>query len=277
MQLTPGQVFHHRWCAAMAARDVAALRDLHHPDAVLLSSSTGSVRSGAERIAADYSQLFATAGAVTTTAVEDFTDLGDAIRVESVVSTAFARMLTYDVFALDAGRVRVHVTGTILPRPPAPAPAQHAVPTPGQALHRRIWAATDARDAAALRAVYAPDAVQTVFGGVVRGADAIARGTWEGWQHGHATRLKAVTAFTDAPQAVCVEGVAGVEVQDTRFEVAYYQVFLVRAGLVTHSVTGLISPRPAELRQGLDRLADARLKAAQAITLGMAMRVPRTW
>ncbi|WP_030241958.1 nuclear transport factor 2 family protein [Streptomyces sp. NRRL S-350] len=277
MHVTPSQAFHHRWCAAVAAQDLAALKGLYHPDAVMLSSTTGSVQAGAEQILAGYAQLFRTVGAMTTTAVEEFTDLGDVIRVESVRSTAFAPMLAYDVFALDDGRARVHVTGSIRPRPAAPAPPQHSVPTPGQNLHRRIWDAIDARDATALRAVYAPDAAQTVVGGVIRGADAIVQATWQNWHDGNTTRLKAVTAFTDAPQAMCAEGVAEVALQDTRFDTAYYQVWLLRAGLVTHCVTGLISPRPNELRQGLERLSDARLKAAQAVTLGMAMRVPRAW
>ena len=94
MQLTSGQLFHHRWCAALASRDVAALRGMYHPDAVRVSTTTGQVLTGVEQITGALTQLFDVAGAVTTTSVEEFVDAGEWICVESVQATAYAQALT---------------------------------------------------------------------------------------------------------------------------------------------------------------------------------------
>src|SRR6266568_2713880 len=117
MQLTPGQIFHHRWCAALANRDVEAVRELYHTAAVQVSMSTGRVLVGQADIGAGLDELFDIAGPITTE-VESFVDVGDAICVEAAQSTAYTPSRTYHIFQFENGRARYHFSGTISPRPP---------------------------------------------------------------------------------------------------------------------------------------------------------------
>lgn len=277
MQLSPGQMFHHRWCAALAAQDVAALQTLYHPAAVQVSTVTGKVLAGTEQITDSFRQLFAVAGAVTTTAVESFVDAGELICVESVQATAYAKALTYDVFLLEEGRLRHHVNGSISPRPQAPSLNPADPPTPGQALYRRFWGAVGAQDQAGLASVYTPDIVQVTVGDVVRGRDAVLAGAGQMWQTVGPSQLKGVTQFVETPEVVCVEGVADIGGRQMNLDVMFYEVWLLRAGLVGHRVNGLISPRPDQLRQGMQRLAQHQSQLLQTFTEGVTLRAAAPW
>ncbi|WAL68585.1 nuclear transport factor 2 family protein [Amycolatopsis cynarae] len=275
MHFSPAQAFHHRWCAAMAARDTTALRELYHPDAVQLSVATSQVLTGAQAIASGYAELFGSVGAVQTTAVESFVDLGEAFVAESTQQTGFLQMTGYDVFALVDGRARFHVHGAISPRPPAALPPESGAP--GQAFYRRVWAATNARDAAALQHLYAPDAVMASTAGVVRGLQAITTGIQQVWQSAGPAQLKGLSRFVEGPDALAVEGVANIGLMEARLDVEFYEVWLLRAGQATLTVTGLINPRPAELRQGLQRLAEHRTRVLQTFAEGVTLRASAPW
>lgn len=274
MHLSPAQAFHHRWCAAMAARDAAALRELYHPDAVQLSAATGQVLSGAPAIASGYAELFEVAGAIRTD-VMSFVDLGDGFVAESTQATASMQTTGYDVFVLADGRARFHTTGAISPRPPAALPAESAAP--GQAFYRRFWAAVNARDAAALEHLYAPDAVQASLDAVVRGRQAITGGVRQVWQSVGPAQLKGLTRFVEGPDALVVEGVANIGLMEARLDVEFYEVWLLRAGQAVLTVNGLINPRPAELRQALQKLADHRTRVLQTFTEGVTLRASAPW
>jgi ketosteroid isomerase-like protein len=274
MQLSPAQAFHHRWCAAMAARDAAALHELHHPDAVQLSVVTSRVLVGAQAVAANYAELFGAAGAVAT-AVQSFTDLGEAFVVESTQSTTSMQMTCYDLFVLAEGRVRFHAAGTIAPRPPAALPPESDAP--GQAFYRRLWAAMNARDAATLDHLYAPDAVQASVGGVVHGRQAITAGIRNVWQTVGPAQLKGLTRFVEGPDVLAVEGVANIGLAQARLDVEFYEIWLLRAGQAVLAVNGLINPRPAELRQGLQRLAEHQTRVLQTFAEGVTLRAAAPW
>ena len=279
MQLTSGQVFHHRWCTALAAQDVATLRGMYHPGAVQVSTATGQVLTGVDQIAGSLTQLFNVAGAVTTTRVEQFVDAGELICVESVQTTTYAQALTYDVFVLEGGLIRFHANGSISPRTQAPPPVPANPPTPGQDLYLRYWAAVGALDPVALSTLYAPNVVQVNVGTVVHGRDAILAAAQQYWHSGGRPQLMAVSRFVEAPQAVCVEAVAKMGGQGSLIDLTYYEVWLIQSGVVSHAVRGLITPRPAELREGLQRLHEHQIRAAQTVTEGMARLItpPSRW
>lgn len=276
MQLSSAQMLHHRWCAALAAEDVATLRSLFHPDAVQVSTATGRVLNGVEQIAGAFEQLFGVAGPVATSGIESFVDLGDAVCVESVQSTAYAQVFGYDVFVLDGSRIRLHVTGSITPRSLAPLPPP-ASPTQGQDLYRRYWAATGAQDPNALTAVFAPDLRHSNAGNVVYGRESFVAGAQRFWAGGLRSALKTVSRFVETPHVLAVEATAGVGSQGGGLDITYYEVWLLRQGRISHLIRGLIAPRPAELQQIVQKAADTNMRTmqdfAQALMLRNAMQV----
>ncbi|MEY9932737.1 ketosteroid isomerase-like protein [Catenulispora sp. GP43] len=271
MQLSSAQMFHHRWCAALAAGNVAAVRDLFHPDAVQVSSATGQVLSGVEQIAGALEQLIGVAGPIATSGVESFVDLGDAFCVESVQSTAYAQAFCYDVFVIDGGRIRFHATGSISPRALAPLP-QPSGPTQGQDLYRRYWAATSAQDPNGLAAVFGPDLRFSNVGNVVYGRNEVIGAVQRFWGSGMGSALKTVSRFVETPQALCVEATADVGGRGGRLDLAYYEVWMLRQGQVSHLIRGLITPRPAELKQIMQKAADTNMRTLQDFTQATMLR-----
>lgn len=265
MQLSTAQMLHHRWCAALAAGDVAALRSLFHPDAVQVSTATGRVLNGVEHIAGALEQLFGVAGPVATSGVESFVDLGDAFCVESVQSTAYAQVFGYDAFVVDDGRIRLHVNGSITPRSQSPLPPP-AGPTQGQDLYRRYWAATGAQDPSALTSVFAADLRHSNAGNVVYGREPFVAGAQRFWAGGLRSALKTVSRFVETPHALGVEATAGVGSQGGGLDITYYEVWLLRQGQVSHLIRGLITPRPAELKQIMQQVADTNMRTLQDFT-----------
>lgn len=265
MQLSSAQMVHHRWCAASAAGDVAAARDLFHTDAVQVSTATGRVLSGVEQIGGALEQLFAVTGPVATSGVEGFVDLGDAFSVESVQSTPYAQVFGYDVFVLDGGRISFHVNGSIAPRSLSPLPPQ-APPTQAQDIYRRYWTATSAKDPDALAGVFAPDIRFSNAGNVAYGRDAVIGGVQRFWAGGMGSTLKTVSRFVETPHALCVEATAGVGGQGGTLDITYYEVWMLRQGRISHLIRGLITPRPAELKQIVQRMADANQRTLQDFT-----------
>ena len=277
MQLSPAQMFHHRWCAALAAGDAATIRGMFHPDAVQVSTATGQVLTGVEQIGGTLEQLFAVAGPIATSGVESFVDLGDAFCVESVQSTAYAQVFSYDVFVIDAGRIRFHATGSIAPRSLSPLP-QPTGPTPGQDVYRQYWAATSAQDPNGLAAVFAPDIRFSNAGNVVYGRDATIGGIQRFWAGGLGSMLKTVSRFVEAPGALCVEATASVGGQGGRLDITYYELWMLRQGptphqvQISHLIRGLINPRPAELKQIMQKVADANARTVQDFAQSVMMR-----
>jgi ketosteroid isomerase-like protein len=271
MQLSSAQMMHHRWCAALAAGDVASLRALLHPDAVQVSAATGQVLTGVEQIAGALEQLFGVAGPVATSGVESFVDVGDAFCAESVQSTAYAQVLSYDTFVLDGGRIRFHINGSIAPRALSPLPPP-AGPSEGQDIYRRYWAATSAHDPNGLAGVYAPDIRFSNVGNVVYGRDAVIGGIQRFWASGLGSMLKTVSRFVEAPQVLAVEATASVGGNGGRLDITYYEVWMLQRGQISHSIRGLISPRPAELKQIMQKMADNNTRALQDFAQASMMR-----
>jgi ketosteroid isomerase-like protein len=269
MHLTPTQIFHHRWAAALAAQDVAALHGLYHPDAVQLSVGTGQTLVGAEAIVAGYAELFGIVGAVTTTRVETFTDLGTAYVAETHQTSAFAQSFAYDVVTLEGGRARYHVSGSINPRPPA-LELPPDTGTPGQTMYRRMWETTYARNFAARAELYAPDAVQASSGTVRRGRDAILRAEQQGLQAGTNPQLKTLSSFVEGPGVVAVEQVVSMVIQDTQWDLECYSATILRDGKVAMDVDGLINPRQEELSQAVRTVGLAQARALQSVADGLA-------
>ncbi|HTJ66407.1 MAG TPA: nuclear transport factor 2 family protein [Actinospica sp.] len=277
MQLTATQVFHHRWSAALAAQDAAALRGLYRDDAVQLSVGTGRTLVGAEAIAAGYAEVFGVVGGITTTGVESFTDLGTAYVAESRQTSGFAQALAYDVFALHDGRARYHVSGSITPRTATALPAESA--TPGQVFYRRMWEAKRTRNAAAIAGMLTPDAVQATVRGVLRGGPAIVQGEQRAWQYNADRRLRGLSAFVEGPNVLAAEGVVNVTLLETPFDMEFYEVWLLRDdGPAALNVSGLINPRPEELKQRLQRIGAQQAQAVQTVAYGIARTIgPWRW
>ena len=282
MQLSPAQMFHHRWCAALAAGDAATIRGMFHPDAVQVSTATGQVLTGAEQICGALEQLFAVAGPITTSGVESFVDLGDSFCVESVQSTSYAQVLSYDVFAIDGGLIRFHTTGSVAPRSLSPLPPPSG-PSQAQDLYRRYWAALSAQDPNALAGLLAPDIRFCDAGVVVYGRDAVLAAMRQVWAGGIGTTLKTVSRFVESPYTLCTEATANVGGRGGRLDISYYEMWILRQGQVpqqtqiSHLVRGLINPRPAELKQIVQKMAAANARAvqdwSQAFMMHNAMQV----
>lgn len=262
MQLTTTQIFHHRWAAALAAQDVAALRDLYHPDAVHLSVGNGQTLVGADAIASGFAELFDVVGAITVTSVESLIDAGGAYVAETVQSSRFAQARSYDAFVLDNGRALFHVTGSVNPRPPAVTPRGSY--SPGQVLHRRYWEACDRRDIAAVGDLYAPEAVAVELDTVVHGRQMILQNLQQAWQQGVITRLKSLSAFVEGPDVFASEGVLTLTVYDTPLDIEFYDVWILSAGRVGFNFTGFINPGLADVKQWMQKLADIRIRAIQS-------------
>lgn len=271
MQLSSAQLFHHRWCAALAAGDVAALRAMFHPDAVQVSMATGQVLTGVEQIAGTLEQLFAVAGPVATSGVESFVDLGDSFCVESVQSTAYAQVLGYDVFVVDGGLIRFHANGSIAPRSLSPLPPPTG-PTQGQDVYQRYWTATNAQDPNALAGVYTPDVRFSNVGNVVYGRDQLVGAVHRFWAGGMRSTLKTVSRFVEAPQMLCIEATANVGSRGGALDITYYEVWMLRQGQVSHLIRGLITPRPAELQQIIQKIAAANQRTVQDFAQATMMR-----
>jgi ketosteroid isomerase-like protein len=267
MQLTSTQAFHHRWSAAMAAGDVYALRALYQPgSSVQLSLGTGLVLMGAESIAAGYAETFGVVGGVVTAGVERFIDLGFAYVAESWQSSGYASTLSYDVFVLEGGLARYHVSGSVAPRTPAALPAESAAP--GQYFYRQVWDATNARDLAALAQLYAPDAVRASAGVVQRGSLAILQSEQQTWAQGGGQRISSLSTFVEGPNILAAEGVIEAVLMDTTFSLEIYDVWLMRGGQGVLNISGLINPRPEELNRLMQRVASSRRRAERPEAYG---------
>jgi ketosteroid isomerase-like protein len=264
VQLTSGQAFHHRLSAAIETQDLPALASFYHPDAVRVSLSTGQVFRGLGAILADIDQTLKVAGHVKPVAVDSFVEYGDIICVEATQATRFAQVQTYDIYVLQAGAIRQQFSGTISPR-------QHVTPqdpgtqtTPERQFHRRFCIAMQKPDLAELRALYRPDAVWIFASGgqVFPGRDAIVDSVRQSLRSGP-PQLKALTRFIEAPDVICVEGIAAEKFSGLVLDVQYYEIFLLQAGAIRYRVNGMISPRPAEIAPVLQRQHDITISALQ--------------
>lgn len=268
MQLTWGQAFYHRLSAAVEARDLVTLASLYHPDAQQVSLSTGKILRGTAAIVAAVEETLRVAGTIRPVATESFVEHEDVLCVEATVATRFTQVQTYDLYVFHAGRIRYQFSGMLSPRQPA-APVDPGPPTtPERQFHRRYVAAFQALDFARLHAMYRPEAVLVgaSTGVVVQGREAIVDGFRQVTQKNGPPRLKAITCFVDAPGLVCVEEIVaqkfGLPDDGPILDVQTYTALILQDGAIRYSLGGLITPRPAELKPMLQKLAE-RLGRAQ--------------
>lgn len=81
--------------------------------------------------------------------------------------------------------------------------------------------------------------------------------------------LKTVSRFVEAPHALCIEATASVGGQGGSLDITYYEVWLLRQTHqleISHLIRWLITPRPAELKQLVQRMADANQRTLQDFT-----------
>ncbi len=285
MQQTAGQTFYYRLSSAIEAQDLATLETLYHPDATLIFLTTGQIIQGRAAIMATITQSLAVTSPIKPIAIESFVEFSDdIICVEATQSTRFTQNhQTYDIYLLQAGTIRNHFSGMISPRQPA-TPLHLGTPsTPEQQFHHRYWTARETHNLAQLRTLYHPNAVViSVSGGsVTRGYDTIENNYQRERRELGPSRLKALTRFIEDSNLICTEGIftvdidPGMSLSRAPLDLQFYNIFLLRAGVIRLAFSGLISPRPAELKETFKLIAERRSKALDMIWDAMHPR--RRW
>lgn len=275
MQETAGEMFYYRLSSAIEAQDLATLETLYHPDATLISLRTGEIIQGRAAIMATITQTLAVASPIKPIAIESFVELSDdIICVEATQSTRFTQnRQTYDIYLLQAGVIRNHFSGMISPHQPA-SPLHLAVPnTAEQQFHRRYWAAVQAQDLGQLRTLYHPDvtSISVSTGSVTQGYDTFENNLQQEMRNWGPSRLKALTRFIEDSNLICTEGTRTIDIDPgmslTRvpLDLQFYNIFLLRAGVIQLAFSGLISPRPAELKETLKLIAARRRQGLDMI------------
>lgn len=284
MQETAGVMFYYRLSSALEAQDLATLETLYHPDATLISLTTGQIIQGRAAIMATITQTLAVTSPIKPIAIESFVELSDIIGVEATQSTRFTQnRQTYDIYILQAGTIRNHFSGMISPRQSAPPLHPVALATPEQQFHHRYWAACEAQNLAQLRTLYHPDvtSISVSTGSVTQGYDTLENNLQQEMRNWGPSRLKALTRFIEDANLICTEGTRTIDIDPgmslTRvpLDLQFYNIFLLRAGVIQLAFSGLISPRPAELKEILKLIAARRRQG-----LGMiwdAMHPRRPW
>lgn len=271
MQQTAGEMFYYRLSSAIEAQDLATLETLYHPDATLISLTTGQIIQGRAAIMATIKQTLSVTSPIKPIAIESFVELSDdIICVETTQSTRFTQnRQTYDIYLLQAGTIRNHFSGMISPRQPATPLHLGAPATPEQQFHRRYWTALQAQNLAQLRTLYHPNAISiSVSGGsVTQGYDAIENNFQHETRELGPSRLKALTRFIEDSDLICTEGTFTIDIDPgmslTRvpLDLQFYNIFLLQTGVIRLAFSGLISPRPAELKEAFKLIAERRRKA----------------
>lgn len=263
-------MFYYRLSSAIEAQDLTTLQTLYHPDATLISLTTGQIIQGRAAIMATITQTLSVTSPIKPIAIESFVEFSDdIICVEATQSTRFTQnRQTYDIYLLQAGAIRNHFSGMISPR-------QHATPvhlgapaTPEQQIHHRYWAAVQAQNPAQFRTLHHPDAISISVstGSVIQGDDTIENNFQREVREVGPTRLKALTRFIEDSNLICIEGTFSVDIDPgmslsrVPLDVQFYSIFLLRAGLIRLAFSGLISPRPAELKETFKLIAERRRK-----------------
>lgn len=269
MQQTAGQMFYYSLSSAIEAQDLATLETLYHPDATLISLTTGQIIQGRAAIMATIKQTLSVTSPIKPVAIESFVELGDIICVEATQATRFTQnRQIYEIYLLQAGTIRNHFSGMISPRQPATPLHPGAPTTPEQQFHRRYWTALQAQDLAQLRTLYHPDAISiSVSGGsITQGYDAIENNFQQGMRALGPSRLKALTRFIEDSNLICTEGTITIDIDPgmslTRvpLDLQCYEILLLRTGVIRLAFSGLISPRPAELKEAFKLIAERRRK-----------------
>lgn len=275
MQQTAGEMFYYRLSSAIEAQDLATLETLYHPDATLISLRTGEIIQGRAAIMATIAQTLSVASPIKPIAIESFVELSDdIICVEATQSTRFTQnRQTYDIYLLQAGVIRNHFSGMISPRQPAPPLPLAAPTTAEQQFHRRYRAAREAQDFAQLRTLYHPDAtsISVSWGTVTQGYNDIESRLQQATRTLGPSRLKTLTRFIEGPNLICTEGTftidvdPGMSLRRVPLDLQCYDIVLLRAGVILLAISGLISPRPAELKEIFMHFAQRRSKALDRI------------
>jgi ketosteroid isomerase-like protein len=155
---TRGGAFYHRYCQATEARDFATLESLYHPAMVSVSCSVNESLRGRDAIISLFKQAMQNGGYIKLKSIESFVENGEIIAVEAAQTTKLGAgsmgsiqfdTLTYGVFVLRAGQIRLHFGGGISPRGPE---LQQAIQRQMKQLYqvrteqrRMIWDATHPR------------------------------------------------------------------------------------------------------------------------------------
>jgi hypothetical protein len=223
MQLTPGQAFYHRLSTAIEKQDIATLDTLYQPDAIQVSVNTGQILHGRAAVVAAIKEMLGLASPVKPVAIESFVELGDALCVEAVQETRFSQIQTYDIYEQ-------------------------------------------------LRAMYRPDAtsISASLGAVVQGQDTIVSTLQQSMRTGRwPPQLISTFRFIETPNLICAEGISAQQLvvsadgEGPVLDLQFYQVFVLEDGAIRYQFTGLISPRPAELKQTRQKLSAAVQRARE--------------
>jgi ketosteroid isomerase-like protein len=286
--MTSGQEFYERLGKAREAQDLAALSALYHSDAVSLSLSTGQVFRGRGAILDAFNQTFQIAGAISSRSVESMVEAEGAVCVEATLATRSREMQTYDIYMMQAGRVKQHVGGLISPRSPLGQRQGQGFPqTKGAALFHRLHAMSQARDFERLKSLYHPDAVTVNCSNnqALWGRDAIINSLKQLAQEGSSASRNSVEGFVENEEIICAEVSAtckkGTPVGPVQFDALMYEVYVLRAGQIRHHFTGLISPRWSELQQIIQQQIDLLIESQKqknwikGNVIGNLFRVPR--
>ncbi len=256
MQYTPGQAFYNQLCAARARQDLAGLEALYHPNAVSLSPGTGQVTSGRGAILDGYKQAFQAAGAIVSRSVESLVEIEGAVCVEATVANRFYELETYDVFLLEAGRVKRHVGGQISHRVAGDQRSGQGFPqTQGGTFYHRFCVARDNLDFAQLSSLYHPDAVSVDSSSkeIRRGREGALSGYKQLAQVRGYMRVKAIEGFVESGEIISAEialaNKIGTALGGVTYDTLRFEVLVLRSGMVGQRFSGLIAPRLAELMQ----------------------------
>jgi ketosteroid isomerase-like protein len=267
MQMTEGQTFYYRLSSALEAQDLATLQTLYHPDATLISLSTGQVERGREAILSSFQHTFQIAGAISSRSVESLVETEGSICVEATLATQFGPIQTYDIYLRHSDMVKQHVSGLISPRPPGGQRQGQGFPqTKDAALYHRWCQALETQDLAALSTLYHPDVVFVAYSidQSSRGREAIINSFKQAIQIGVDVKLKSVECFVESSEIICAEVTRTISLPHLMGAMRYdgpsrmglvqcdmlmYDVLVLRAGRIGQSFSGLISPRGSELQQ----------------------------
>lgn len=274
MQNTAGQMFYDRLSSAIETQDLATLETLYHPDATLISLTTGQIIQGRAAIIATIQQTLSVTSPIKPLAIENFVEFSDIICVEATQSTRFTQnRQTYDIYLLQSGSIRNHFSGMISPRQHVTPLQIAALTTPEQHFHQRYWTARQTQDLAQLRTLYHPDAISIAISGnsVTEGYATIESNFQREARELGPSRLKALTRFLEDTNLICTEGTftididPGMSLSRVPLDLQFYNIFLLQAGVIRLAFSGLISPRPAELRETFKLIAERRSKAQSMV------------
>ncbi|GIH21567.1 nuclear transport factor 2 family protein [Rugosimonospora africana] len=288
--MTGGQEFYARLSKAREDQDIAALGAFYHPDAVSISLSTGQVFSGRQAIVDAFARTFQAAGVISSKSVESLVEAAGTVCVEATFTTRSGQIQTYDIYLLQAGMIKQHVSGLISPHPPVgQGRVQQWPQTNGWAFFHYLRTAAEARDFVILAGLHHADAVSVgcSLNHSLSGREAIVNSAKQFAANGGYLKLKSIEAFAESSEIICLESVQTLEITSTRagsaqIDLLNYAVWVVHAGRIQRHFSGYISPRGPDLQRAIQRETERLLEKEKDIhgTIMDAWRsrlYPRRW